>query len=66
MYQVAIMNREWNEIDIIDISDETYEEYKDDLDALVHEELNFQEECAYYLVDKEISILRFNESHFRK
>lgn len=65
MYQVAIMNREWNEIDIIDISDETYEEYKDDMDTLVHDELNFQEESAYYIVSKEIAIVRHDESDFK-
>ncbi|MBQ0029776.1 MAG: hypothetical protein KBT32_04995 [Bacteroidales bacterium] len=59
------MNREWNEIEIIDISDETYEEYKDDMDALVRDEFNFQEECAYYIVSKEIAIVRRDESHFK-
>lgn len=65
MYQIAIMNREWNEIDIIDISDETYEEYKDDMDTLVCDVFNFQEECAYYIVDKRIAIVRCDESRFK-
>lgn len=65
MYQIAIMNREWNEINIIDISDETYEEYIDDMDTLVCKVFNFQKECAYYIVDKRIAIVRCDEGRFK-
>ena len=35
------------------------------MDTLVSEVFNFQEECAYYIVDKRIAIVRCDESRFK-
>lgn len=65
MHQIAILNYSTCQVEIIDISPATWQQYAEDLDALVYGVWGYKQSEIYYMSGKDgIEIIHSSETSF--